>query len=143
MAHKPRVLILCTGNSARSQMAEGLLRHDYAGMLDVSSAGTNPTAVRPEAVQVMQEIGIDISSQTSKHVDDFNGQYFDLVVTVCNSANESCPVFFGAPRRVHWDVADPAAVTGDAPERLAAFRGVRDTLRAALKHLVESAPHPS
>jgi len=130
-----RVLILCTGNSARSQMAEGLLRALGDGALDVFSAGTKPGIVRPEAITVMAERGIDISSHRSKHVDEFAGQRFDYVITVCDNANESCPVFPGAPHRIHWSFPDPAAVEGAETERLAAFRAVRDDLSATLEAL--------
>jgi arsenate reductase (thioredoxin) len=93
---KQRVLILCTGNSARSQMAEGLLRHDAGDRFDVYSAGTNPGVVRPEAIAVMSELGIDISRHRSKHVNEFENQHFDHVITVCDNGRETCPVFFGA-----------------------------------------------
>ncbi len=131
-----RVLILCTGNSARSQMAEGLLRALGDGAFDVFSAGTKPGIVRPEAIAVMAERGIDISGHRSKHVDEFAGQRFDYVITVCDSANESCPVFPGAPHRIHWSFPDPAAVEGAETERLAAFRAVRDDLSATLETLL-------
>ena len=127
-----RVLVLCTGNSARSQMAEGLLRHQVSDRIVVESAGTHPTHVRPEAIEVMKEIGIDITSHRSKHVGEFSGQHFDHVITVCDQANESCPVFPGAPNRLHWSFRDPAAVT-DAQSRLETFRSVRDGLRAAIE----------
>ncbi|HEV2488299.1 MAG TPA: arsenate reductase ArsC [Candidatus Acidoferrales bacterium] len=130
---KLRVLILCTGNSARSQMAEGLLRHDSGDRFEVSSAGTNPKPVRPEAVVVMREIGIDISAQRSKHVDDFAGQSFDYVLTVCVHAMEHCPLFPAATRMIHRDFPDPAALDAPAAERLALFRRVRDNLRAFLR----------
>jgi arsenate reductase len=129
---KKRVLILCTGNTARSQMAEGLLRHDAGERFTVESAGTKPSAVRPEAIAVMGELGIDISAQRSKHVDEFQGQRFDYVITVCDNARESCPVFFGATRRLHRNFEDPAALRGSEVERLALFRRVRDELRAYL-----------
>jgi arsenate reductase len=119
-----RILILCTGNSARSQMAEGLLRSMGGGALDVFSAGTAPSVVRPEAIAVMAERGIDISGHTSKHVDEFKGQSFDYVITVCDNARETCPVFPGAPRRIHWSLPDPAAVEGSEDQRLEAFRNV-------------------
>ena len=122
-----RILILCTGNSARSQLAEGLLRSMGGGKLDVFSAGTKPNFVRPEAIAVMAERGIDISGQTSKHVDEFKGQSFDYVITVCDNAREACPIFPGAPRRIHWSLPDPAAVKG-SEERLEAFRNVRAML---------------
>ena len=119
-----RVLILCTGNSARSQMAEGLLRAMGGGAIDVFSAGTKPGIVRPEAIAIMAERGIDISGHRSKHVDEFSGQTFDYVITVCDNANETCPVFPGTPRRVHWGLPDPAAVDGAEDVRLEAFRRV-------------------
>jgi arsenate reductase len=131
-----RVLILCTGNSARSQMAEGLLRTLGQGALEVFSAGTRPGMVRPEAIAVMAECGIDISAHRSKHVDEFSDRRFDYVITVCDNARESCPVFPGAPRRIHWSFPDPAAVEGSEAERLAAFRSVRDDLARVLDRLV-------
>lgn len=131
---KQRVLILCTGNSARSQMAEGLLRHDAGDRFDVFSAGTRPTQVRPEAITVMQELGIDISGHRSKSVDEFAGHDFDYVVTVCDNAKASCPTFPGTTT-IHWSFDDPAAVEGSEEERLAAFRHVRDELRAHLRQL--------
>ena len=130
---KERVLILCTGNSARSQMAEGLLRHDAGERFSVESAGTKPSVVRPEAIMVMKEVGIDIMSHRSKHVDEFAAQDFDYVLTVCDNAKESCPVFFGKAARLHHSFNDPAAVEGSDEERLGAFREVRDELRSYLK----------
>jgi arsenate reductase len=132
MTVKKRVLILCTGNSARSQMAEGLLRHDAGDRFDVESAGTRPSLVRPEAIAVMRELGMDISSQRSKSVDEFDGRKFDYVITVCDSARETCPVFFGAAKWLHQDFDDPAALVGGEQERLALFRRVRDELRQYL-----------
>ena len=129
---KARVLILCTGNSARSQMAEGLLRQDAGDRFDVESAGTNPAQVRPEAIAVMQEVGIDISTHRSKHVDEFAAQAFDYVLTVCDNANEHCPVFGGHGRRLHHAFEDPAAARGSEEERLAVFRRVRDEIRQFL-----------
>jgi arsenate reductase len=123
-----RVLILCTGNSARSQLAEGLLRSMGGGKVDVFSAGTKPSLVRPEAIAVMAERGIDIAGHTSKHVDEFKGQTFDFVITVCDNARETCPIFTGAPRRIHWSLPDPAAVEGSEDQRLEAFREIRETL---------------
>lgn len=137
-ATRERVLILCTGNSARSQMAEGLLRHDAGDRFEVESAGTLPTSVRPEAVAVMKEIGIDISGHRSKSVAEFDGQRFGVVITVCDNARESCPVFFGAARQLHHAFDDPAAVHGTEAERLAAFRHVRDLLRAYLREFAEA-----
>lgn len=137
MADKKRVLILCTGNSARSQMAEGLLRHDAGDRCTAESAGTEPSNVRPEAITVMKEVGIDISSHRSKHVDEFAGQEFDYVLTVCDNAKESCPVFFGKATRLHHSFDDPAAIEGSEEKRLAEFRRVRDELRAYLKDFPE------
>ena len=124
-----RVLILCTGNSARSQMAEGLLRHDGAGRFEVFSAGISPTQVRSEAIRVMQELGIDISNHRSKSIDEFVGLEFDYVITVCDNARQTCPVFPGNAKRIHWSIRDPAGVHGGEEERLSAFRRIRDELR--------------
>ena len=135
MYNRKRVLILCTGNSARSQMAEGFLRHDAGDRFEVSSAGVNPTQVRPEAIAAMREAGIDISGHRSKSVDEFTGQEFDYVITVCDNANERCPAFPGKTTRIHWGFEDPAAVAGDEATRLAAFRKVRDQIRDRLKTL--------
>src|SRR5437763_386385 len=135
MNSKKQVLILCTGNSARSQMAEGFLRHDEGDGFEVASAGVNPTEVRPEAIEVMSEVGIDISGQRSKSVEDFTGQEFDYLITVCDNANERCPVFPGQTTRIHWSFEDPAAVAGDEATRLAVFRKVRDQIRDRLKTL--------
>jgi arsenate reductase (thioredoxin) len=132
---KKRALILCTGNSARSQMAEGLLRHEASEHFEVESAGTKPSTVRPEAIAVMKELGIDISGQRSKSIDEFAGQKFDCVITVCDNAKESCPVFFGAARRLHHSFEDPVALNG-SEERLALFRRVRDEIRAYMKTLL-------
>ncbi len=120
-------------------MAEGLLRHDGGPGFAVFSAGHRPSSVRTEAIAVMREIGVDISAQRSKHVDEFTGQTFDYVITVCDHAKETCPVFPGAPRRIHWSIADPAAVAGGAEERLAAFRAAREQLRAALRQFAAGA----
>ena len=130
-----RVLILCTGNSARSQMAEGLLRHDAGHKFEVFSAGVDPTSVRPEAIEAMKEIGIDVSGQRSKSVDEFKGQQFDYVITVCDNANQQCPLFPGKADRIHWSIDDPAAVTGNEKARSDAFRFARDELRERLKTL--------
>jgi arsenate reductase (thioredoxin) len=128
-----RVLILCTGNSARSQMAEGLLRHEAGDRLEIFSAGTRPTTVRPEAIAALAELGIDISGHRSKSVDEFAGQPFDVVITVCETANEACPVFPAGTQRIHWSLEDPAAVQGSDEERLAAFRRIRDQIHQRLK----------
>jgi arsenate reductase len=122
---KKRVLILCTGNSARSQMAEGLLAHDGADRFEVESAGTKPGRVKPEAIAVMKELGIDISDHRSKHVEEFQGQRFDYVLTVCDNARERCPLFPGNAKRLHRTFDDPATCEGSEEERLAVFRRVR------------------
>ncbi len=140
MGNKKRVLILCTGNSARSQMAEGLLRQDAGERFEVESAGTKPSSVRPEAIAVMRELGIDISGHRSKSVDEFEGQKFDSILTVCDSARESCPLFFanmGSATRLHHSFEDPAALDGSEEERLALFRRVRDQLRAYLAQFAQ------
>jgi arsenate reductase len=139
MANKKRVLILCTGNSARSQMAEGLLRHDGGALFDVYSAGVNPSSVRPEAVEAMKDIGIDISQQRSKSVDEFLEQSFDYVITVCDNAKEQCPIFSGPAKRIHWSFADPASAPGDYGERLFVFRRILDEIRGKLGSFISEA----
>jgi arsenate reductase len=114
-------------------MAEGLLRHDSADRFDVESAGSKPGSVRPEAIAVMRELGIDISGYRSKHVDEFAGQKFDYVITVCDHARESCPLFLGKAQKLHHSFDDPAAQIGSEEERLALFRRVRDELRTFLR----------
>jgi arsenate reductase (thioredoxin) len=116
-------------------MAEGLLRHDAGDRFEVSSAGLNPSHVRPEAVEAMREVGIDISGYRSKSVDQFTRQEFDYVITVCDNANEQCPVFPGKTQRIHWSFPDPAAVEGSDEERLAVFRRARDEIRERLRTL--------
>jgi arsenate reductase len=133
-----RILILCTGNSARSQIAEGLFRHLASPGHEVLSAGTRPSFVNPLAIQAMREIGIDISAHRSKSVDEFSGQSFDTVITVCDSAAEHCPVFPGSPHRLHWSLPDPAAVTGSPETRLAAFRFIRDRLQSRIREFLSS-----
>jgi arsenate reductase len=135
---KKGVLILCTGNSARSQMAEGLLRHDAGDRFDVESAGITPSIVRPEAISVMKELGIDISGQRSKHLDEFAGRQFDYVITVCDNARESCPVFFGAAKRLHHNFDDPSALNGSEEARMVLFRRVRDELRDYLQEFAQT-----
>lgn len=137
MDRTKRALILCTGNSARSQMAEGLLRHFGGDRFEVHSAGTHPSFVRPEAIEAMREIGIDISDHRSKSVTEFADQEFDYVITVCSKANENCPIFPGRVERVAWDFDDPAAVEGDLDTRLAAFRRVRDEILGRLRLFME------
>jgi arsenate reductase len=126
-----RVLFLCTHNSARSQMAEGLLGHLAGDRFESFSAGTEATRVRPEAVEAMREIGVDISGQRSETLDRYLDEPFDYVVTVCDDANESCPVFPGAKRRLHWSFPDPSGVEGR--ERLPAFREARDGIQARIE----------
>jgi arsenate reductase (thioredoxin) len=123
------VLFLCTHNSARSQMAEGLLRHYAGDRFEVMSAGTEATHVRPLAVRAMDELGIDISGQESNTLQRYLGQPFDYVITVCDAANEACPFFPGARQRLHWSLPDLAAAEGAEEERLEVFRLVRDRLR--------------
>ena len=114
-------------------MGEGLFRQECNGAYEVESAGTKPSRVRPEAIAVMQEIGIDISGHRSKSVDEFAGQHFDCVVTVCDNARDDCPVFPGGTERIHWSFEDPAAVQGSEEERLAAFRRIRDQIHARVR----------
>jgi arsenate reductase (thioredoxin) len=129
MTEKARVLFLCTHNSARSQMAEGLLRHLAGDRFEAYSAGTEATYVRPLAIRAMDEIGVDISGQESKTLDRYLGEPFDYVITVCDDANEACPFFPGATTCLHWSLPDPSAAKGSEEERLAVFRSVRDQLR--------------
>ena len=130
---KKRILVLCTGNSARSQMGEGLFRHEGGDAYEVFSAGTKPGRVRAEAVAVMHEIGLDITGHRSKAIDEFSGQSFDYLITVCDNARDTCPAFPGAMHRVHWSFEDPAAVEGTEAERLTAFRRVRDQIHERVK----------
>jgi arsenate reductase (thioredoxin) len=125
------VLFLCTHNSARSQMAEGLLGHLAGDRFEPFSAGTEVTHVRPEAIETMRELGVDISGQKSETLNRYLGEPFDYVVTVCDDANEACPVFPNAKERLHWSLPDPSTVTGE--ERLGAFRGVRDRIQALIR----------
>jgi arsenate reductase len=126
---KARVLFLCTHNSARSQMAEGLLRHLAGDRFEAHSAGTEATHVRPLAIRAMDEIEVDISGQGSKTLDRYLEESFDHVITVCDDANESCPIFPGARNRLHWSFEDPSRAEGSEEDRLAAFRSVRDRIR--------------
>jgi arsenate reductase len=130
---KKRVLFLCTHNSARSQMAEGLLRAFGGDRFEAFSAGTEATRVRPQAIQAMREIGVDISGQQSKTMERYLHEPFDAVITVCDDANEVCPVFFGAKKRLHWSFPDPSKALGSAEERLAMYRSVRDAIRARIE----------
>lgn len=126
-----RALFVCTHNSARSQMAEGLLRHIGGERFEVYSAGTEATRVRPEALQVMEESGMDISGQESETLERYLGEYFDYVITVCDDANEACPFFPGAKRRLHWSLEDPSRAQGE--QRLGVFRAVRDEIKARIE----------
>jgi arsenate reductase (thioredoxin) len=128
-----KVLFLCTENACRSQMAEGLMNHDLAGQVKAFSAGVRPSRVNPRAMQVMSELGIDISHQRSKSVDELAGEHFDLVITVCDHAAEQCPMFPGDTEVRHISFPDPAQATGTEEEIMAVFRRVRDDLR---EHLV-------
>jgi arsenate reductase len=130
---KKKVLFLCTANSARSQMAEALVNHDLGERFEAFSAGTVPTAPRPEALRVLAEIGIDHSRARSKSIDEFADVAFDHVITLCDGANETCPIFFGGVRRAHLGFKDPAAATGSEAEILAAFRRVRDQIRKGVE----------
>ena len=136
MSDKKRVLILCTGNSARSQMAEGLLRAFAGNRFEVFSAGTFATFVRPQAIAVMNELGIDISSHRSKSMSEFVNDKFDYVITVCDSANQRCPVFPGRVERIHWSIDDPV-IGGSEEGQLEAFRAARDELQRRILTLVE------
>lgn len=133
MVNKKSILVLCTGNSARSQMAEGILRYVFGNDFEVFSAGTKPSIVRPEAIAVMAEIDIDISNHRSKSVDEFAGREIDYVLTVCDNAKENCPYFPARTRLIHHAFADPADVEAAEEERLAAFRVVRDEINAFAK----------
>jgi len=137
MVDRKRVLIICTGNSARSQMAEGILRNDGGDRFDVFSAGVNPTQVRREAIEVMKEIDIDISNQKSKSVDEFLGEDFDYVITVCDNARESCPVFPGKAIRIHQAFTDPPApLAVDKLAMITIFRDVRDEIRDWVRRFI-------
>lgn len=138
MSEKKRVLILCTGNSARSQMAEGLLRHDGGDKFEVESAGVISSFVRPQAIEAMKEIGIDISNHRSKSVDEFRERKFDYVITVCDNAKENCPFFPANTERIHWSFDDPAEAVGSDEEKLAVFRRVRDEIRERLADFIKS-----
>ncbi len=128
---KPAILILCTGNSCRSHLAEGVLRHAAGDLLDVLSAGSRPAGyVHPLAIEVMREIGIDLSGHTSKHLQEFTTREIETVITVCGNADQACPVFPGQVNRHHWPFDDPAHATGTDEEKKAVFRRVRDEIRA-------------
>lgn len=131
---KKKVLFLCTENSCRSQMAEGILRHLMGNEFEAESAGTRPSAVNPFAIKVMAEIGIDISGHRSKPVDEFQGMDFDIAITTCDAAREACPFFPGKARCcLHWSFSDPAKAEGSGDEILSAFRKVRDEIKQRIQ----------
>lgn len=131
-----RVLFLCTHNSCRSQMAEGLVNHDLGDRFQAFSAGTEATRVNPLAAKVMAELGIDISRHRSKTIDEFDGQPFDYVITLCGDAKEKCPLFFGGVERVHIGFDDPSRLKGSEDEVLPEYRRVRDEIRARITHFL-------
>lgn len=134
--NRKRVLVLCTGNSARSQMAEGLLRDLAGDQFEVFSAGTIASFVRPQAIAVMNEIGVDISGHRSKSLDEFLDDEFDYVITVCDDANRRCPVFSGPAKRLHWSIDDPV-ISGSDHEQFAAFRCARDELHQRIRKFIQ------
>ena len=134
---KLKVLFLCTGNSCRSQMAEGFLRHWAGDRFEVASAGTHPSTLNPEAIAVMREVGIDISHHRSKEIGEFLSQHFNYVITVCDRAKESCPIFPGATYLHHWPLDDPAAVQGPPEQRRAIFRRVRDEIADRVRQFID------
>ncbi|CAN5247037.1 arsenate reductase ArsC [soil metagenome] len=145
--HRQRVIFVCTHNSARSQMAEGMLRTWGKDEFEAFSAGTEATSVRPEAIAVMNEIGIDINGHTSKTLEPFMGDEFSWLITVCDQAKESCPTLPGVEQQAHWSIDDPSAVEGDEATRLDAFREARDRLRDRIHMFMlaagrEDLPHP-
>ncbi len=135
---KKRVLFLCTGNSARSQMAEGFLRHLAGDRFDVFSAGTHPVGLNPKAVAAMRELRIDISGHHSKSMDEFVGQQFDCMITVCDGAKEACPIFPGAAHSLHYSFQDPAAARGSTQEQMDVFRRVRDEIEQTLRDFLRN-----
>ena len=138
MRHAVRVLFLCVHNSARSQMAEAMLRAWGSDRFEAHSAGNEVSEVRPLAIRAMSEIGIDIDGQRSKSVAEYAGQSFDYAVTVCDDAKEACPYFTGAQRQVHWSFDDPSAASGSEDERLAVFRRVRDEIATEVRRFVDT-----
>lgn len=132
-----RVLFLCTHNSARSQMAEALLRQLGEGRFETYSAGTEATRVHPLAVRAMADVGIDISNARSKHLDEYIGQDFDYVITVCDAANESCPIFPGDPKRIHWPFQDPSGADGGEEDRYRVFERVRNEITLRLRTWIQ------
>lgn len=137
---KARVLFLCTGNSCRSQMAEGWLRHLAGDRYDVFSAGTHPVGLNPGAIEAMLQSGVDISTNRSKHLDEFAGETFDYVVTVCDRAKESCPIFPMARKVLHWSFDDPAGAQGSPDERKAVFHRVRNEIADRIRRFIGELP---
>ena len=137
-----KVLILCTGNSCRSQMAEGWLRHLAGDHFEVVSAGTHPVGLNPYAVTVMGEAGVDISHQVSKRVDPYIEQRFDYVITVCDNAQEACPIFPGAASKLHWNFDDPAKATGPYEQQLMVFRKTREEIADRIRQFIAQTNHP-
>jgi arsenate reductase (thioredoxin) len=127
-----KVLLICTANSCRSQMAEGIVRHYLGDKIEAFSAGIAPAFVHPRAIQTLREIGIDISGQRSKSMTEFEGRPFDYVITLCGSANEQCPLFFGGVRKMHMGFDDPTTAAGSEEEIMAAFRRVRDQIKSQI-----------
>lgn len=137
--HKPlRILVLCTGNSCRSQIAEGFFRHYGGERVQVASAGLVPKGVNPRAIQVMKEVGIDLVQHTSDHLSKYIGQSFDYVITVCDNAAANCPVFPGAGTKLHWPFEDPADTTGTEEQVIASFRRIRDEIGIKVKNWLET-----
>jgi arsenate reductase len=132
MRKPKRVLFLCTGNSCRSQMADAIINHDFHDRAEAFSAGTEPHGLNPKAVQVMAEIGIDISGNSSDHLDLYVGQDFDYVISLCSDADEKCPAFFGGVKRLHMPFDDPPRIQGTEEEIMAAYRRVRDEIRTTM-----------
>jgi arsenate reductase len=129
---KIKVLFLCTANAARSQMAAGVVKHDFGDRIETYSAGTNPKGVGRLAIMVLDEIGMDISGETSDHLDKYKDMHFDYVISLCDDANENCPVFFGGVKRLHMGFPDPPHTNDPAPENLQRFRNVRDSIRSQM-----------
>ncbi|MCX7704897.1 MAG: arsenate reductase ArsC [bacterium] len=132
-----KILFLCTGNSCRSQMAEGLVNHYGKGKIEAFSAGLNPSFVNPYAIEVMKEIGIDIAGQRSKGLEEFYGREFDYIITLCENAKQNCPFFPGRAKRLHWDIKDPAVATGSRQQILEEFRKCRDLIKDNIQKLLE------
>ena len=134
---KIKVLFLCTANAARSQMAAGIVKHDFGGRIETWSAGTNPKGVSRLAIKVLDELGIDISAESSDHLDKYKDMHFDYVITLCDDANENCPLFFGGVNRIHMGFSDPPHSNDPTPENLQKSREVRDAIRQEMKKFFE------